>query len=156
MADRFPADSSLAGLTLSGIWLGLTAGRFLFGWISKWVNRGGLIFVLTLASLVASAAAAMAANAHVAMALYLVYGFAMSGIFPLLLAFCEGFQEQYLSMAFGMILALGYLGGAVGAFPVGIIAEKINFSAAMLFPAGLILFLLGVIPLLSKACPERK
>jgi fucose permease len=151
MIDRFPGNAPLAGLTLSGIWLCLTAGRFFFGWVSKWIDRSALLFVLTLASLAASSAAAIAPNAHAVMILYLIYGLSMSGIFPLLLAFCEGFQEQYLSMAFGMILAVGYLGGALGALPVGMIAEKIKFSIAMLYPAGLILFLLAIIPFLPKA-----
>ena len=90
------------------------------------------------------------------MVLYLIYGLAMSGIFPLLLAFCEGFPEQYLSMAFGLILAGGYLGGATGSFPVGFLSEKFSFSIAMLYPASLILFLVVIVPFLKKFFKQSK
>jgi fucose permease len=154
--DRFPANSQFASLTLSGIWFLLGVGRFFFGWVSKWLDRTALLFALSLVSLIASASAALAPGPASCMALYLVYGLAMSGIFPLLLAYCEGFPEQYVSMAFGLILAGGYLGGATGSFPVGFLAERFSFSAAMLYPASLILFLVIIVPFLKKSFVSGK
>jgi len=156
LLDRFPTNIQQASLTLSGIWFLLGAGRFFFGWVSKWLDRTALLFALSLISLIASFAAALAPRPVPCMVLYLVYGLAMSGIFPLLLSFCEGFPEQYLSMAFGLILAGGYLGGAVGSFPVGFLSEKFSFSIAMLFPAGLIFFLVVIVPFLKKSFEQSK
>lgn len=156
MLDRFPTNIQQASLTLSGIWFFLSAGRFLFGWVSKWMDRTSLLFVLSLVSLVASTAAALAPKPVPCMILYLVYGLAMSGIFPLLMSYCERFPEQYLSMGFGMILAGGYLGGALGSYPVGFLAEKMTFSAAMLYPAGLIFFLVVIVTFLKKSSHQSK
>ena len=156
LVDRFPANIHQASLTLSGIWFLLGAGRFFFGWVSKWLDRTALLFALSLVSLVASTAAALVPRPIPCMVLYLIYGLAMSGIFPLLLAFCEGFPEQYLSMAFGLILAGGYLGGALGSFPVGFLSEKFSFSIAMLYPAGLIFFLVVIVPFLKKYFKQSK
>jgi len=156
MTSRSPANLELAALTLSGIWFFLAAGRFFFGWVSKWVDRTVLLFALTLASLIISVAAALAPRPAATMALYLGYGLAMSGIFPLLLAFCQGFEQRHLPMAFGLILAGGYLGGAVGSFPVGFLSDHFSFPLAMLFPASLNLILLAIIPLLAKASRQDK
>jgi len=156
LLDRFPTNIQQASLTLSGIWFLLGAGRFFFGWLSKWLDRTILLFALSLVSLIASTAAALMPRPVPCMVLYLIYGLAMSGIFPLLLAFCEGFPEQYLSMAFGLILAGGYLGGATGSFPVGFLSEKFSFSIAMLYPASLILFLVVIVPFLKKFFKQSK
>ena len=156
LLERFPAENiEHASLLLAGIWAAMSAGRFLFGWMSKHIDRSILLFALALVSLGSSAAAALIPGRTGCELLYLAFGLGMSGIYPLIVSYTEGFPPRLVSMGLGLILAFSSLGGALGSYPVGILAEKIGFSQAMLYPASLLIFLLLIFPFLKKAALQK-
>lgn len=156
LLEKFPGENiQSASLVLSGVWLMLSAGRFFFGWLSKRLERRMILLGLAFFSALSSAAAASVNHRLACELLYLAFGLGMSGIYPLIVSYTEGFPPQYISLGLALILAFSSLGGALGSYPIGALAEEYNFSRAMLYPSLLLIFLLFIFPFLKKAFPER-
>ncbi len=152
LLNKFPDENiQRASLVLSGVWFLFSVGRFFFGWLSKRLDRRVILIGLALISALSSAAAAWSSHRLACEMWYLAFGLGMSGIYPLIVSYTEGFPPRYLSMGLTLILAFSSLGGAIGSYPVGILAERLSFSTAMLYPSLLLLFLLIIFPFLKNA-----
>ncbi|MFC6085483.1 MFS transporter [Sphaerisporangium aureirubrum] len=143
----------IAGYTVSGYWLGLTAGRFL---ISPLAARAGLsamgMTFVCLAGVTAGVGLIWAAPAGaVAATGFVLLGFFLGPLFPTAMAVVPALIESRLvPTAIGVINGLSVVGGALFPWMAGAIAEGVGVWTLMPFTLTLALVQLMVWWLLSR------
>jgi fucose permease len=143
LVDEHGQRALLAGYTISGYWLGLTAGRFL---ISPVAGRAGLTATGTvfacLAGVTASAVSIwLAPGGALAGAGLVLLGFFLGPIFPTSMALVPRLTSARLvPTAIGLMNGVSVVGGAVLPWLAGAIAQ--GFGAWTLLPFTVTLALL--------------
>ncbi|MEO3812957.1 MFS transporter [Sphaerisporangium sp. B11E5] len=143
----------IAGYTVSGYWLGLTAGRFL---ISPLATRLGLsamgMTFVCLAGVMASTTLTWVAPAGaVASAGFGLLGFFLGPLFPTAMAVVPGLAESRLvPTAIGVMNGLSVVGGALFPWMAGAIGQSVGVWTLMPFALTLAVVQLAVWWLLSR------
>jgi fucose permease len=142
LVDEHAQSSLAAGYSVSGYWLGLTAGRFV---ISPVATRMGLSAVgMTSACLTGVTAAAvltwLAPVAAMASAGFVLLGFFLGPIFPTAMAVVPDLTESRLvPTAIGVMNGVSVIGGAVFPWLAGTVAQGTGIWILMPFAAVLAL-----------------
>ncbi len=117
----------LAGYTISGYWLGLTLGRVVMGPLATrlaWTATR-LTFACLLGVTGAAALLWAAPSTAVAVAAFALLGFCLGPIFPTTMAVAPSFATAELApTTIGLLNGVSVLGGALGPFLAGALADR--------------------------------
>jgi len=120
---------SLAGYSVSGYWLGLTAGRFLISPIAARIGAttGGLMYACLIGVTAAAALAWLAPAAMLTVAALALLGFFLGPIFPTTMTIVPQLTTEQLGpTAFGVMNAGGVAGGAALPWLAGAITQDVG------------------------------
>ena len=155
--DTFPGGSPFrATLALSLFWAAVTVGRFICAALLK---RGApprsLLAMIGALALVCLIIAPLARRRLPAEAAFIAAGFFFSGMFPIIISYCDRLPEGALGAMFIMVMAMGMAGAALAGRGVGVIADRIGFSAGMGVAAVLTLLVLLMVPVLGRVTQHQ-
>ncbi|HUT53791.1 MAG TPA: MFS transporter [bacterium] len=150
--DTFPGSAAFrATLALSLFWAAITAGRFI---CASLIRRGArpqaMLAAIGLPALACLVIAPLARHRLPAEAAFIAAGFFFSGMFPIIISYCDRLPENELGAMFILVMAMGMAGAAGAGRGVGVIADKIGFPAGMGVAAVLTLLVLLMVPLLGR------
>lgn len=120
-----------AHLVLSGLWAGLTLGRWACAHLSERIDPFRILVFLSAASFVTLFAAPLAGSKTAAVLLYPLVGVFYSGIYPFLTGYVALFPAGVSSAVFSIFVAAGAAGGAVLPYFVGLINQFAGRVAGM-------------------------
>ncbi len=141
-----------AGLVATVFWVAMTTGRLLNCWLIHHVRLMRLTFASALGGAIFSALALSTRNPLPVMGCVAIVGLCYSGIFSLVLSEAGDRFTSVAGTAFGGVMAMGGLGGAILPWVVGFLSTtKMGWNGALMtVPAVLI-----VLAILAKTL-ERK
>jgi len=142
--DRFALGKAGLGLwatlTISVFWGSITLGRFLVGRYLPHVDDLRLIVWSLVASALTQGALLVVPSPVVATIVVFVHGLAMACVWPTILSLAGSIFIERRATAFGLIVAAGALGGALGASAIGLVAKVVSLhSSLFLCPTALLL-----------------
>jgi MFS transporter, FHS family, glucose/mannose:H+ symporter len=146
--SRSAMPQGYANWALPCFWIGMTVGKLFF--IKLPGNTGRKIaFSAAVASVLILSITLLAMPLPVIL-LFFAVGFAMSGIFPLVMMLAEQWFPQYTGTAFGVIMSSCAVGGIAVPFLMGILNESSGFTASILLCAVLMVCVAAVLGYLSN------
>ncbi|HEY5527260.1 MAG TPA: MFS transporter [Candidatus Anoxymicrobiaceae bacterium] len=140
-----------AELVLTGLWAGLTFGRWICGWLTQRIDPFRILTFLTIASGIALLAAPLAGSRTAAIIIYPLVGLFYSGIYPLLIGYIAIFPTSVSSAVFTIFVAAGAAGGAVLPYFVGLVNQFAGRVAGM---CSIAIPIFGVLVCLYKLKPD--
>lgn len=120
---QVPQGAAWEGMVATVFWLAMTAGRFATGALVGRVTPARLVLALAAGGAAASALTLLAGAPLVVMGFVALTGLCFSGIFALLLAEAGERYPRHAGTAFGGVIAVGGLGGALTPWGVGALAD---------------------------------
>lgn len=117
----------LAGWIVSGYWLGLTLGRFLFGHLADWLrlDKRGQVYGGVGGVIVGLAIIWLIPNGLVAAGGFCLIGFFLGPIYPTTIAMLPDLlPSRMLSHAMGLIIGLSIIGVALFPWIAGALAQN--------------------------------
>lgn len=122
---RLPGGAAYAGMVATVFWLGMLAGRMAVVALlaRRRVPLTRMVFLLAAGGAVGSALALFWNSPIVVMVFVAWTGLCFSGIFALVLAEAGERYPDYAGTAFGGVIALGGIGGALIPWAVGALAD---------------------------------
>jgi len=150
-------DAAVAGLAISGYWLGLTVGRATLAKVGERLGNRRLI-ELCLVGVVAGLLLVWLVPLTWAMAAGLwVVGFSLGPIFPTTIAMMPGLvPARLLPSAIGFLASFGSMGTALLPALAGVLAQQVGLWILMPFCIVLTAGLFGIWWVLQKQNPELK
>jgi fucose permease len=109
--------------TLTGLWAGLTVGRWICGYLTRKFDPYNVLVFLAIASGVTLLAAPLTGSTVAALVMYPLIGLFYSGIYPILIGYAAWFPPDISSAVFTVFLAAGAAGGAVLPYLVGLVNQ---------------------------------
>lgn len=109
--------------TLTALWVAITVGRWICGYLSRKVDPYTLLIVLCAVSGVLLIVTPLTGSSASVMFLYPAVGLFFSGIYPFLIGYVSWFPSELSSSVFTMFLAAGAAGGAVLPYFVGLVNQ---------------------------------
>jgi fucose permease len=152
-------SGTLAGYSVSGYWLGLTAGRFLISPIARRIgaSTAGMMYTCLAGITAAATLAWLAPDATLATAALLLLGFFLGPVFPTTMAIAPRLASAKLApTAIGVMNAGSMAGGAALPWLAGAIAQATGIWT--LLPFGIALACLQFVvwrPLATRTRPAR-
>jgi fucose permease len=142
---RHQAPEQWAILAITLVWVGMLVGRVLCAALPERLPTGRLVGGLALAGAIALGAQGIVTRWTVSLALFVLAGFAFSGIWPLIVALGVTRQPERSGAAAGVIIATGSLGvvaaplliSALIGGPVAVLLYPL-FAGALLLAAALV------------------
>jgi fucose permease len=119
-------SASLAGYSVSGYWLGLTAGRFLIspGAARVGASTAGMMYACMVGVIAVATLAWLAPTAALAVAALVLLGFFLGPIFPTTMAIVPQLTEDRLGpTAIGVMNAGSVVGGSAFPWLAGVITQ---------------------------------
>jgi fucose permease len=153
LVDEHTLAHLAAGYTVSGYWLGLTAGRFLISPIAARLGLSamGMTFTCLAGVTAVSALIWLAPAGAVASAGFVLLGFFLGPLFPTAMAVVPDLIEPRLvPTAIGVMNGLSVVGGAVFPWMAGAIAEGVGVWTLMPFTLTLAVVQLAIWWLLAR------
>ena len=150
-------DAAVAGLAISGYWLGLTIGRATLAKVGERLGNRRLI-ELCLVGVVAGLLLVWLVPLTWPMAAGLwVVGFSLGPIFPTTIAMMPGLvPARLLPSAIGFLASFGSMGTALLPALAGVLAQQVGLWILMPFCIVLTAGLFGIWWVLQKQNPELK
>jgi MFS transporter, FHS family, glucose/mannose:H+ symporter len=127
---------------LTGMWLGIVAGRLVCGWLTRRVDPYRVLFFLVIASGITLLVAPLTGSTAASLILYPLIGLFYSGIYPILIGYASWFPPDLNSTVFTVFVAAGAAGGAVLPYLVGLVNQ---FAGLVLGMSSISLALFGVL-----------
>ncbi|HVR44395.1 MAG TPA: MFS transporter [Thermoanaerobaculia bacterium] len=147
------ASPRVATWVLAGYWAALMFGRLLSAWLLRSMTKASLVLASAIGStigvlilLVGSSVTALAAGAVVA-------GLSFAAIYPTVLAMAADRYQRLAGTVFGLLFAVGLIGGMTFPWALGHVSERWGLRAGMVLPlfgAIMIALLVGVVTARSK------
>ncbi len=129
--EEYDVALGSAHWVLSGLWAGLTLGRWICGYASERIDPFKVLVFLTACSTVTLLAAPLTGSRNAAFVMYPLLGLFYSGIYPYLVAYIQKFGDSLSSAVFTLFVAAGALGGAVLPYFVGLVNQFSGLVAGM-------------------------
>lgn len=137
-------DPAAAGLSVSGYWASLTAGRLVSGALARWIEPDHLLRVATAAAPVCAAAVAWGRGPAVDAVALALLGFAAGPVFPLLIAATpERVGPEHAADAVGIQVSASAVGVAALPALAGLVAGRFGLEAIGVFITCCALAVLG-------------
>lgn len=140
---RFSAVKS--SLAVGVFWMSMIIGRFICTLLTRKVRIGYMVIMLSfLASIVTWMFGILSSNQYFIWLLVTLMGLTYSGIWPLLVSYgCAQFEKNKGTVS-ALLMGSGGIGASIIPLSMGVIAQLLDTSWAIITPA-LLLFLLGFI-----------
>ncbi len=141
LEEEHGLSGSSAHWALTGMWIGIVAGRLACGWLTKRVDPFRVLVFLVAASGVTLLVAPLA-GLPAALVLYPLLGLFYSGVYPILIGYASWFPPDLNSTVFTVFVAAGAAGGAVLPYLVGLVNQ---FAGLVIGMSSISLALFGVL-----------
>ena len=143
LEEALGSSAAISPLVVGGFWLGMGVGRVLYAWF---VSRTGCVAPLMASAVLAAGAALFAAwapNATAAAWACGLLGFFLGGAWPTILGYASHLIEGRTGAVYGIVVACGGIGAAVGPALGGWLADHTAAGpkAVMLSGAGWIVLM---------------
>lgn len=127
---------------LTGLWIGITLGRMICGYLTKRIDPFRVLVFLTVASGLTLLVAPLTGSKTAAFIMYPLLGLFFSGIYPILIGYAAWFPPDLNSAVFTVFLAGGAAGGAILPYLVGLVNQ---FAGLVVGMCSISLAIFGVI-----------
>ena len=129
---KFGLPGNLAGVAVA-LWILIgSVGAFFFGRLSRRFGRFRALLASYAGMAVASLAGGLADSAWVVLLVLWTFGSALFLTYPALFSFvAEAGHRRLQGAAFGLIFAIQVLGGAIGLFLAGVLADSYGSTPAL-------------------------
>lgn len=141
MHEELSVGLGPAHWALAGLWIGITVGRWIIGWLLHELEPFYVAVVLSLTAAALLLVAPLIGTKTAAFIMYPAIGLAYSGIYPILIGYVAKFPEDISSSVFTIFLAAGALGGAILPYAVGLVNQFAGLVPGM---ASISVLLVGV------------
>lgn len=131
LKDQHHMGLGAAHWVLTGLWLGLTIGRWVFGPLLKRTNPFNVLVPLSIAAGVTLLVAPLTNSKEAAILMYPLVGLFYSCIYPILVGYASWFPEDLSSLVFTLFLSVGAFGGAVLPYLIGLINQYVGLVVGM-------------------------
>jgi len=141
MHEKLNVGLGPAHWALAGLWMGMTVGRWIIGWLLHELEPFYVAVFLSLAAAALLLIAPLTGSKTAAFIMYPAIGLAYSGIYPILIGYVADFPDDIASSVFTIFLAAGALGGAILPYAVGLVNQFAGLVPGM---ASIAVLLVGV------------
>ena len=131
LEKEYRVAASPAHLTLTGLWIGITVGRWIVSYLVKRTDPYNIIVFLSAISVIVVLAAPLTGSKSASIVLYMLVGLFYSGIYPTLIGYVAWFPDDIASSVFTLFLAAGALGGAILPYLIGLVNQFAGLVAGM-------------------------
>jgi len=128
------ANTRIATWILGGYWAGLMAGRVAAAKFLRVMTKRTLVLASAIGSLAGSAVMLWAPSIPVVAFGAILTGFSFAAIYPTTLALAADRYERLAGTIFGLLFAIGLLGGMLFPWIVGHIGQAYSVRAGMIVP----------------------
>ncbi len=126
------ADLDTATLALSGFWAGLALGRLTGSRVADRLPHGAFAAAMALVAGVAIVAAVLSPTVGLAIAAFVVAGFASGPVFPMIIAIGGDLYPARLSTTAGTLTGVAVVGGTIYPPLVGLMSASLGIGAGIL------------------------
>lgn len=134
LQESFETQAGAAALILAGYWGTLMIGRVVASRIVGVLGNARLVLSSALLALVAVAILRFTSSGAVAAAGALLVGFGFAAIYPTVLAVVGNLFPRFSGTAFGVVIAVGLVGGMLSPWVVGRIAQLSGLRQGLTVP----------------------
>ena len=127
-------DARVATWILAGYWGGLMIGRIIAAKVLANVTKQRLVLASGVGSLIGSAVMLYAGSVAVVAIGAIVIGLSFAAIYPTVLAIAADRYERLAGTIFGLLFAIGLLGGMLFPWLIGHVGEAYSVHAGMVVP----------------------
>lgn len=131
LEQEYSVGFSSAHWVLTGLWAGITVGRWLFGAFFRKTDPYRVLIFLSITSALLLLAAPLLGSKYAAIAIYPLVGLSYSAIYPCLIGYIAWFPRDVNSSVFTIFLAAGAAGGACLPYLVGLVNQFVGRTAGM-------------------------
>lgn len=131
LEKEYEVGFSSAHWVLTGLWAGITAGRWFFGVFLRKVDPYRVLIFLSVASALLLLVAPVSGSKTAAIVLYPLVGLFFSAIYPCLIGYIAWFPSELNPSVFTLFLAAGAAGGAFLPYLVGLVNQFVGMAAGM-------------------------
>jgi fucose permease len=131
LEKEYGVAPSPAHWTLTGLWIGITVGRWIVSYLVKKTDPYRILIFLAFGSGLFVLAAPLTGSKSAGMIMYMFVGLLYSGIYPTLIGYVARFPDELSSSVFTVLLAAGALGGAVLPYLIGLVNQFAGRVAGM-------------------------
>ncbi|MCX6379312.1 MAG: MFS transporter [Armatimonadetes bacterium] len=153
--NRVIDGAKWAGLVVTVFWVAMTAGRMVNCWLIHHVRLMRLTLISAVGGAIFSALTLSTQDPHLVMACVAVVGFCYSGIFSLVLSEAGDRFTSVAGTAFGGVMAMGGIGGAILPWVVGFLSTtKIGWNGALMTVPAVLIVLAILAKTLENTSPH--
>ncbi|MFH0915066.1 MAG: MFS transporter [bacterium] len=145
--DVHGASPSLAAISVTLLWTGITLGRYLTVPLTRWVRPSRLLVVFAAVQTVFILGTVLSPTLVASLACVFLAGLGASVCFPLIGGYTSRFPGWYAGVAFSGMMLAGTLGSTVFSYLIGPVAEALSLRLAI----GLTAVLPGLVIILALA-----
>ena|GEM_PF-774586 len=131
LEERHHMGLGAAHWVLTGLWLGLTVGRWILSPLLKRTDPFNVLVPLSIAAGVALLVAPLTNSKEAAIIMYPLVGLFFSCIYPILIGYASWFPDDLSSLVFTLFLSVGAIGGAVLPYLIGLINQYAGLVVGM-------------------------
>jgi len=142
LEDKHGASAAAAHWVLTGLWVGITVGRWICGYLSRKIDPYRILIFISISSAVLILITPLTGSRTAIIIMYPLVGLFFAGIYPFLIGYAALFPHEYSSAVFTVFLAAGAAGGATLPYFVGLVNQ---FGGLALGMSSIALPVLGVI-----------
>jgi FHS family glucose/mannose:H+ symporter-like MFS transporter len=129
--EHYGMEIGNAHWILTGLWIGITVGRVICGYLAERIDPFRILVFVTLSAGICLLVAPLASSKYVSMALYPVVGLFYAGIYPFLIGYAARFPTSVSSTVFTLYIAAGAAGGAVLPYLIGLVNQFTGLIVGM-------------------------
>ena len=134
LQESFGTSAAAAALTLAGYWAALMLGRIVASRIVRILGNSRLVLLSAALALVAAIVLRFTTSSPLAVAAVLLVGFGFAAIYPTTLASVGNAFAALSGTAFGVVIAVGLVGGMISPWLVGQVAQTAGLRQGLLVP----------------------
>lgn len=128
------ASPRAATWILTGYWAALMAGRLLSGWIVNGLGKERLVLLSGIGSAAGAAILYMSSSIPMLATGAVVIGLSFAAIYPTTLAMAADRYQRNAGTIFGLLFAVGLIGGMLFPWALGHISQNAGVRAGMVLP----------------------
>jgi len=156
ITDYFEGSTTVLGeISLSLFWGSMIIGRVIAGLLYR--HSGKIMMICLFTAMVFSLLLQIDQAPGISVALYILIGFGMSAVWPLLMAACTRTFHSTSGTAGGLMMLGGSLGGMLIPFVIGIILNVGSVkSAILLVPAAILVTIILNLPVWRRFTGKKQ